>query len=469
MLRYFRINDPYRLLGLFGLLVLLCLPLFIDTPDTTFPELKSFLVGEKVAEGFGLYHEVIDSTPPFASWFYGSCDFILGRSLTARHITAFLLLFAQSIFIGVMFIDKRVFPENTYIPTLIFSLLTLLSFDVLSLTADLAAFGFLLLALNALLTEIEFRVQRDETIFTLGLFISFATLFNFSYTIYLPGVFLILIIFTRNNVRKHLLLLIGFILPHLIICSVYYIHGHLDDLWSRFYLSGFSFASPSLISFKSLIALASVPIAFLFISIFILNRDARLTKYQSQLLQTMFLWFMVALIQIYFTPDLRPQSLLPLAPAVCFFFTHFLLLIRRRKFAEINIWILLIGIVSTLYLARYSKLQSIDYSRLFVTPSSYSIMNKKVLMLDDNLDVFLQNTVSPSFIEWSLIKEIFDAPQYYENVLLVNRLLEKDSPQVIVDPENRMEKFFTRLPKLKNQYTKSPEGHWILTEKRISN
>jgi len=469
LLRYFRINDPYRLLGLFALLVLLCLPLFIDTPGTSFPELKSFLVGEKVAEGFGLYHEVIDSTPPFASWFYGSCDFIFGRSLTARHIAAFLLLFTQSIFIGVMFIDKRVFPENTYIPTLIFSLLTLLSFDVLSLTADLAAFGFLLLALNALLTEIEFRVQRDETIFTLGLFISFATLFNFSYIIYLPGAFLILIIFTRNNVRKHLLLLAGFMLPHLILCSVYFIHGHLDDLWSRFYVSGFSFASSSLISFKSLMILASVPIAYLFVSIFILSRDARLTKYQSQLLQTMFLWFMVALVQIYFTSDLRPQSLLPLAPAVCFFFTHFLLLIRRRKFAEINTWILLIGIVSTLYLARYNKLQSIDYSRLFVTSSSHSIMNKRVLMLDDNLDIFLHNTVSPSFIEWSLTKEIVDAPQYYENVLLVNRLLEKDSPQVIVDPEYRMEKFFVRLPKLKNQYTKSSEGYWILKEKKISN
>lgn len=469
MLRYFRINDPYRLLGLFGLMILLSLPIFIDTPSATFPELKSFLVGEKVAEGFGLYHEVIDNTPPFASWFYGSCDFLFGRSLTGRHITAFLLLFTQSIFIGIIFIDKRAFPENTYIPTLLFSLLTLVSFDVLGLTADLAAFGFLLLALNNLLTEIEFRVQRDETIFNLGLFISFASLFNFSYIIFLPGIFFILIIFTRNDLRKHLLMLAGFLMPHLILCSIYYINGHLYDLWSRFYLSNLAFPGESLISFRSLLILASVPIAYLLVSIVILTRDARLTKYQSQLLQTMFLWFVVGVVQIYFTSDLRPQSLLPLAPAVCFFFTHFLLLIRRRKFAEINTWILLIGIVSILYLSRYGKLTSVNYDRLVVPASSLTINNKKVLVLDDQPVIFMHNTLSPPFIHWSLSEEIFDSPQFYENVLLVNRLFEKDQPQIIVDPENKMEKFFNRLPKLKSQYEKSSEGYWKQVEKSTSN
>lgn len=469
MLRYFRINDPYRLLGLLSLMVLLSLPIFIDTPAVTFPELKSFLVGEKVAEGFGLYHEIIDNTPPFASWFFGSCEFLFGRSLTVRHIAAFLLLFAQSIFIGVIFIDKKAFPENTYIPTLLFSLLTLISFDVLSLTADLAAFGFLLLALNNLLTEIEFRVQRDETIFNLGLFISFATLFNFSYIIYLPGVFLILIIFTRNNLRKHLLIFAGFLMPHLILCAIFYINGHLYDLWSRFYLSNFSPSGESLISLKSLLMLASLPIAYLFVSIVILGRDARLTKYQSQLLQTMFLWFVVGLVQIYFTPDLRPQSLLPLAPAVCFFFTHFLLLIRRRRFAEINIWILMIGLVSIMYLARYGKLTFIKYDRLIVPSSSITINNSRVLMLDNSLSPFLHNTLAPPFINWSCSQEIFDAPQFYENVLLVNRLFENDAPQIIIDPENKIEKFFNRLPKLKNQYAKSPEGHWVHIETNTNN
>ncbi|MBX2944387.1 MAG: hypothetical protein KF725_01035 [Cyclobacteriaceae bacterium] len=469
MLRYFRINDPYRLIGLLGLLVALCLPLLMDTPQTTLPELKSFLVGEKVSDGFGLYHELIDSTPPFAAWFYGACDFLFGRSLTARHIAALLILFFQSAFLGIVFIDKKVFAENTYIPTLIFSILTLISFDFLSLTADLLAFGFLLLALNALLTEIEFRVQRDETIFNLGLFISFASLCNFSYIIFLPGIILILLLFTRNTLRKHLLLLTGFLLPHLILCSVYYINGNLGDLWNRFYWFGLSFPNEKLVSLKSLLILTSVPLVYLFISVFILGRDARLTKYQSQLLQTMFLWLLIGLLQIYFTPDLRPQNLLPLLPAVSFFLTHFLLLIRRRKFAELSIWMLLIGVVCGQYLTRYNKLTSVDYASLFVNASSFTITDKNVLLLADQPGIFLNNKLSPPFINWPLTKEIMDGPQYYENLLLVSRLFEKDLPEVIVDPENKMEKFFERLPVLKIRYSKSLQGYWQLIPAQPNN
>src|SRR5690606_3378012 len=179
--------------------------------------------------------------------------------------------------------------ENTYIPSLLFLMLTLVSFDNFSLTADLGAFGFLLLALNSLLTEIEFKVQRDETIFSIGLFISLATLFNFSCIIYLPGVVLILILFTRNEVRKYLLMITGFMLPHLVIAAVYFINGNLHDIWQSFYLTNLVFPTASLISFKSILILCSVPLVYLLIAVVVLNREARLTKYQSQILTAMFL------------------------------------------------------------------------------------------------------------------------------------------------------------------------------------
>lgn len=462
MLRYFRINDPYRLLGLFVLLGMLCLPLFIDSAGTTLPELKTFLVGEKVAEGHALYSEIIDTTPPFASWFYGICDWIFGRNLTGRHLVTFVILFLQSAFLGIILIDKKAFPENTYIPSLLFSLLTLVSFDVLSLTADIASFGFLLLTLNTMLTEIEFRVQRDETIFNLGLFVSLASLFNFSYVIYLPGIFIILLIFTRNNVRKYLLMVVGFLLPHMVLFCLFYLYGHGEELWGRFYLPNLTFSSHSLMSIKSLLFLCAAPLFYLFVSLFILNRDAHLTKYQSQMLQAMFVWFLIALVQLYFTPDLRPQSLLPLAPPVCFFFTHFLLLIRRRKFAEINTWVLLLGIAGVMYLARYKKAVPIDYSRLLANSPSVLFTGKRILVLDNDPGIYLSNTLSPSFIDPNLTKEIFDGPQYYENVLLVNRLFNQDAPEIILDPDNRMDKFFDRLPGLKGRYTKSENGYWVL-------
>jgi hypothetical protein len=462
LLRYFRINDPYRLVALFALLVVLCLPVFIDGAGITYPELKSMVTGEKVAEGYTLYYEIIDSTPPLASWFYGLCDWVFSRNITARHVTAFIILFLQSIVFGVVLIDKKVFTENTYIPALVFCLLILLSFDMFSLTADLAAFGFILLALNSILTEIEFRVQRDETILNLGLYTSLATLFNFSYLFYLPGILLILILFTRYALRKYLLLLTGFLLPHLVLLCAFYLNGTHIELWNRFYTVNISFEGTSYLSLKSLIVLSAVPLVLLSISLVFLNQRARLTNYQSQVLQAMFVWFIAAMIQIYFAPDLRPQSLVPLVPPVAFFLTHFLLHIKRKRFAEMTVWVLLLGIIGTMYLSRYHKLRAVDYSRLLIGSSSVPFSDKRVLVLEDNPVALLNNTSSPAFLDWDLSKKIFDEPTVYENVLLVNRLFEKDPPEIVLDPENRMEGFFERIPRLKSRYQKSGQGYWVV-------
>lgn len=446
------------MVGLLVIMTLLYLPLFIHTPDTTFPELKGFVLGEKVSEGYAPYSEIIDSTPPLTMWFYGLCD-MFGRSLTIRHILTFLILFLQSAFLSIMLIDKKAFAENTYIPSLLFSLLAFISFDTLSLTSDPLAFGFTLLVLNNLFKEIEFRTQRDETILNLGIFLSLASLLNFSYIIYLPGVVIILAIFTRNSFRKYLLLLFGFLLPHFLLAAVYYVNDNLGDLWYFFYLPNLNFSSETLMSTKGLFVLSAIPLFYLFVSLFILGRDARLTKYQSQIFQAMFLWFIIALVQVFFSEDRRPQSLIPLIPPVSFFLTHFLLLIRRKKFAEMNLWVLLIGIVAVAFLARYNLIDSIRYDGLIVPENKTEIKNKRILVLDHQPDLFLHNQLAVPFYEWSVYKPVVENPDYYEHTLFIHRAFEKELPEVIVDPKNLMQGVFTYLPGLKVKYEKSPEGY----------
>lgn len=447
-------------------MTLLYLPLFIDTTPLTHPELKSFVIGEKVSEGNALYAELIDSTPPLASWFYGLFDLVFGRTVTLRHLLAFLILFTQSAFLGIILIDKKVFAENTYIPSFIFSLLAFISFDSITLTSDLLAFGFILLTLNNLFKEIEFRVQRDETIFGIGLFISLASLLSFSYSIYLPGTIIILAIFTRTTLRKYLLLIFGFLLPHLFLVCAYYLSGNLHELWQHFYLPNLGFSSQSLMSAMGLLLLCAMPLLYLFISLFILNRDAHLTKYQSQIFQAMFLWFMVALIQVFFAEDRRPQSLIPLIPPVSFFLTHFLLLIRRRKFAEMNTWVLIIGIVTVAYLARYNKIERIQYQNLVVKEAPQQVKGKRILVLDSQPELFLNNQLATSFYDWDMCQSVFEQPDYYAHILMVHRSFKNDLPEIIIDPKNLMKGFLERIPALEARYEKSPEGYRL---KKINN
>ena len=63
MLRYFRINDPYRLISLLVLLIMVSLPLLIDLPAITMQELKGIVLGEVIGSKT-LYVEIIDRTAP---------------------------------------------------------------------------------------------------------------------------------------------------------------------------------------------------------------------------------------------------------------------------------------------------------------------------------------------------------------------------------------------------------------------
>lgn len=458
MLRYFRINDPYRMLGLLIILIIIYLPLFISSPGLTYIELKSMVVGEKIHGGSVPYSSIIDSTAPLASWFFGLIDILFGRSLLARHILGFLILFSQSLFFGLMLIDKKAFAESTYIPSFLFSLLAFFSFDTISISGELLGSGFLLLALNNLFKELEFRTQRDDTVFNLGLYISLASLCNFSFIVHLFGIFAILLIYARTSPRGFLLLICGFLLPQLLMMSLYFLNDTLGDLWQFYYLPNLSFSSHSFINTKGLFMLGAIPAIYLLISIIILNREARFTKYQSQLLQSMFFWLIFSFLQILYSKNIRPQSFIVLIPGLSFFITHFLLLIRRRRFAEMNIWIIFIGTLTISFMARYNKLDAVDYTELLVKQQNAAVSGKRVLMLGDDFSIFKSNELATPFLNWKLCREIFEQPDYYENIILVNKAFEKDPPALVFDKNNLFAKFLDRIPRLKDSYKKTAEG-----------
>lgn len=462
LLRYFRINDPYRLLGLLGILLVIYLPLFINTPEITYPELKSILIGQKVHDDSALYIDIVDSTAPLAGWFDYIFYFFFGKSLLARHILVFLIIFIQAVYLGIVFINKKAFSESTFIPSLLFVILFSFSYDTITLSGELLGSGFLLLALNNLFKEIEFREQRDESILNLGLFISLASLFSFSFAVYLLASIVILAIFTRLVLRKYLLMIFGFLLPHLFLVSIYYLRGGLESLWNFYYLPNFSFETSAYISAKGLWILGALPLLYLVVSFIMLNREARFTKYQSQLVQGMFFWMIFSVLQILYSKELRPQNFITLIPSFSFYMSHFLLLIRRRKFAEMNTWILLIGMVVVNNLSRYGKIKAVSYANLVVQESrtTEKVRDKKILVLADDLAAYHHNVPAPSFLTWKLSKEIFEQPEYYENVIRVQRAFKKDPPDIIFDPKNLMRDYMARIPELQKQYRLVAAGEY---------
>lgn len=454
-LRIFRVNDPYRLLGIFILLVLVSLAFFLDPVSITLNELRSIVLGESLNDGKSLYSQLLTSTPPLASWVSGWVDLLFGRSLTARHILSLLIIFFQGAFFAILLINNKAQNESTYLPALIFGVLCFFSFDMLSLSEELLASTFLLFALNNLFKEVEFRIQQDSILLNLGLYLGIASLIVFSYSVFLPGTLIILLLFTRLTIRKALILFFGFLLPHALLAAVYFVRGNFSSLWNNFYV-GNEWMSSNLISLSSMVYLSFIPITYFIFSLVMLNRDARLTKYQSQLLQIMFVWLLIAISEIILSGKMSPSRVITFAPPLAYFTSHYFLLISRKWIGEIMIWIFIGGILITSYLARYQKIGIIDYTNLFPAKSEYSnqVRGKRVLVLGTDWGLFASNHLATHFYDWQLTERIFTESDYFENVVRVDQSFIQDAPEVIVDKNNLMVKMMERIPRLRQEYTK---------------
>jgi hypothetical protein len=454
VLRFFRINDPYRLLGLLILLTIISLPFFIDPPATTLEELKNLVLGEAIAEGKLMYVQVIDFTAPMATGFFGLIDFVFGRSTSARKILALLLIFFQASYFAILLINNKAYNDSTYVPALIFGILCFFSFDMFSFSPELLGSTVLLLALNNLFKEIEFRSQRYEIMLYLGVCLGAATLLIFSYFIFLPGTIIILFIFTRPTVRKILLLLFGFCLPHALLITLYYFWGKTSMLWQGYYIPNLTFHSENLIGLKSILVLVALPTGYFVFSLFMLNREARFTKYQSQLFQVMFLWLVLCFIQVLVTRQFSPHSIIIFIPSLAYFISHYLLLIRRKWIAETMLLIFFVGIIGINLLARYGRINSINYEGLMPKTTVYKskVDHQGVMVLTEDLGIYSKNKLGGFFLNWNLSRRYFEQPDYYENVILVAEAFKTDPPDVIVDPGDLMKVFFDRIPNLESNY-----------------
>ncbi|MEI9919366.1 MAG: hypothetical protein WDO14_11260 [Bacteroidota bacterium] len=460
MLRFFRINDPYRLLAILIFMIIFGLPLMINPPALTQPELKSMVIGEALDNGQLMYAEVYDSTAPVAAGAFGVIDWLVSRSILGRQIFALILIFFQAAFFAILLINNKAYNDNTYVPGFIYGLLCFVSFDFLSVTPELLGSTVLLLALNNLFREVEFRVQRDGTIINVGFYTGLASVFVFSYGIFLVAAFAILAAFTRISFRKSLLLLFGFFLPHVVIGVYYYYRNALPALWNNFYLENFLHTDINLISGKSLLMLGLLPIVYFVFSLFMMTREARFTKYQSQLFQVMFLWLVFCVIEIFLTRQLTPHGLIIMIPSLAYFFSHYLLLIRRRWIAESMLWILIFGVISMNLLAARGNIGAVDYSRLFVaTPTKpIPVADKKVMVLGDDLSVYRNNKLGGYFLDWRLSERTLNSVQYYDHVLTIDEMFNTFPPDVIVDQRGMFNSLAARIPSLNNKYKKEGEN-----------
>src|SRR5690606_32984784 len=114
-------------------------------------------------------------------------------------------------------------------------------------------------------------------------------------------------------------------------------------------------------------------------------------------------------------------------------------------------------------LSRYNRIEGIDYSRLQVAQDDRGLAGKKVLVLGNDVSWYAGNSLATPFLDWSLAEPVFTTLDYYENVIAINKAF-SDRPDIIIDPDRRMDALFDRIPRLREMYREEGTGRYVAVQ-----
>jgi hypothetical protein len=129
--------------------------------------------------------------------------------------------------------------------------------------------------------------------------------------------------------------------------------------------------------------------------------------------------------------------------------------------AELSIWIFLIGIVTISFTARNGFIKNVSYENLSLEEADSGIEGKRILVLSDEFFYFKNNKLATPLLNWKLSEQILSKIDYYENLTWLYKALQDDPPDLIIDPQNYMKRFFELAPKFKNDYTLIEKGKYV--------
>ncbi|MBL3654890.1 hypothetical protein [Fulvivirga sediminis] len=465
MLSYFRINDPYRLVIIFFLLLALRLPVILSDSGLTAPELSHMLVGEKLNNGASLYEGLWDNIAPLSALVYAIIDFLFGRSQQAyQYISLFLVAF-QCLIFNKMLLDSKAYNENNYVPGLVYGLLMSFFFDFFTLTPVLMGLTFLLLALDNLFDHIEYRAKEDEKILNIGIYLGLASLFYLPYIIFGIAVILCFMLFTGTVARRYLLMIFGLMLP-LLLTSGYFLLQHRLTVFIYNYLNPiWQFQTDNYVSLLEILIIFSVPLAFFLFSLFRISQRARFNNYQGRLAQVMFLWLIFSVLFTLISGELAPNIMMIFVPFLSFFIVHAFLLFYRRWVAEI---VFTLFVVATVFFSLGAYFDFFFTSK-YMLNDKYMVdytagkkwEGKRILVLDKNIASYRNAIPATPFLNWELVEGLFRNPEYYDNLTIIQQGFSEDIPEVIIDKHAVMPAVFDKLPEMKMRYRKEGEVYYL--------
>ncbi len=467
MLSYFRLNDPFKVISVFILLLLFKLPILLAGEVLTIQELNWMLLGERLAQGKLIYAEAIDNTAPLSALVYWIIFSLFGKSWLALHIIAIFLICFQGFYLNQGFNKTRVFNEKTYVPLLIYVLFTMVSFDLSTLSPALMSVTFLTMTLKNIL-HLDSKSPITD-LFKIGFYLGLSTLFYLPAVVFLPASILLFALFRTSSIRALLNIFSGFLLTIVLLLLFFIFQGNLGDFY-RYFIKSIFLSKTWIYDINLLLYLFGFPLVVLLVSIVKLKTSRGFINYQQNSHWLIIIWTLFTFAALVISPKLSSTSIIIFAPVFSFFFSQFLLMQRKRWLAEVQLLVSLGIILSITYTLFFQIGTTASQYQNIVVDTKKEKKQQKIMILGNQIESYYGNTIASPFINWKISEAYVGDLDTYTVINFVKNSILEDRPELIIDhSENKIsETIFSRIPLLYNYYDVSSDSSIIVYRQKNS-
>ncbi|MHA7130368.1 hypothetical protein [Algoriphagus namhaensis] len=460
MLSFFKVNDPFRLLGVVFYLILLSLVyLLLDPFGLTQSQLSWLVAGERAAMGYLPFHDIIDDSGALSVAVFGSLDYFFGRNILVYELLGRGIILWQAIYWNVILIRFRVFDEVSYLPAMVVVALFHFSFDMLSLSPALMGSCFLLLALGQLISLTVLQKESSESTLLIGLYTGLAVGFHSVFIVFLPYLIFAGIVISGFSFRELLLSLAGFILPILAIGTFYFWN---DGLWNLIDIWPLSFLTPRT-AYQSLSSWAILSIFVVGLAILgyffcaVLRGSTINQQKQRQLLIT---WLFISSLELFLIKDQAGFQLVVLIPTLGYLITQFFHFFKRAL--PSNLLFLLLTLVFPVICGWYWVIYLEKNPNYLIQEDKPIETEGGVMALQNDLSPLSNSYLDGPFLNYEMTRLFLKREKSYRQKARLFQLLETQKSAKVLDPNGEFEELLRQFPVLEEDYSKSGPGEFEL-------
>ncbi len=456
MLTFFRIYSIFQILSI--LVIIVAIRVLFFTPDLPLlsNELEWILIGRKLNEGLALYNEVLTQVAPLSSYFYQLIDATLGRNQLTYELIAAAVVYVQALLFNFMISKRNLLNERNYIGALIYVVLMSISFDLMKLSPALLANTFVLMGVNAVLSQVEKRDGVGDDVFETGLFLGLATLFHHPSFVFIFWAILTLFLYTGINIRQAFMVFLAFILPLFFMYIFFYLNDNGADFTGIWLFNLNNFVKLTLLNIRDILIVYTLPVLLSLLGVARVLRGQRYHSFQNRSHQALLILGIFALIAFLISGKYLPSNLvyflIPLAFYCSGFFVH-----AKKLFVPEMIFLTFFGLVIFISYLGAKQIFGVSTHLLAdyrVQAPDMSYTGKRIFITGRNIDAYQSNEMATGYLSWNLARHDFETPGNFLSISNIYNNFTKDMPDVIIDDQEVMPAVFAHIPALAGKYKK---------------